>query len=81
MEHENTTQQINEPIFALDIGTHNVIGVVGYSEGNQLRIAGIRQLEYSRRAMKDGQIEDIAQVAKVARRVTDRLEERLDCTL
>ena len=48
MEHENTTQQINEPIFALDIGTHNVIGVVGYSEGNQLRIAGIRQLEDSR---------------------------------
>ena len=81
MEHENTTQQINEPIFALDIGTHNVIGVVGYSEGNQLRIAGIRQLEYSRRAMKDGQIEDIEEVADTAGKVRRQLEKDLGMEL
>ena len=81
MEHENTTQQIIEPIFALDIGTHNVIGVVGYSEGNQLRIAGIRQLEYSRRAMKDGQIEDIEEVADTAGKVRRQLEKDLGMEL
>lgn len=82
METENTVQQkITDPIFALDIGTHNVIGVVGCSDGSQFRIARIRQLEYSRRAMKDGQIEDIEEVAETAGKVRRQLEEDLGIEL
>ena len=68
-------------IFALDIGTRSIIGIVGRVADERFQVLAIEKEEHGKRAMLDGQIEDIAQVAKVARRVTDRLEERLDCTL
>ena len=73
--------QDSEMIFALDIGTRSIIGIVGRVEDERFRVLAIEKEEHGKRAMLDGQIEDIAQVAKVARRVTDRLEEKLDCTL
>ena len=42
---------------------------------------GLAPTPEQERAMLDGQIEDIDQVAKVARRVTERLEEKLHCPL
>ena len=68
-------------IFALDIGTRSIIGVVGRVVDERFQVLAIEKEEHGKRAMLDGQIEDIVQVAKVARRVTDRLEERLDCSL
>ncbi len=68
-------------IFALDIGTRSIIGVVGRVVDERLQVLAIEKEEHGKRAMMDGQIEDIAQVAKVARRVTQRLEQRLDCVL
>lgn len=68
-------------IFALDIGTRSIIGIVGRVAEERFQVLAIEKEEHGKRAMLDGQIEDIAQVAKVARRVTDRLEEKLDCTL
>ena len=68
-------------IFALDIGTRSIIGVAGRVVDDRLQVLAIEKEEHGKRAMLDGQIEDIAQVAKVARRVTDRMEEKLDCTL
>ncbi len=68
-------------VFALDIGTRSIIGVVGRADGERLQVLAIEKEEHGKRAMMDGQIEDIEQVAKVARRVTDRLEEKLGCTL
>ena len=68
-------------IFALDIGTRSIIGIVGRVEDERLKVLAIEKEEHGKRAMLDGQIEDIAQVAKVARSVTDRLEARLECTL
>lgn len=68
-------------IFALDIGTRSIIGIVGRVVNERFQVLAIEKEEHGKRAMLDGQIEDIAQVAKVARRVTDRLEERLDCAL
>ena len=47
----------------------------------RFQVLAIEKEEHGKRAMLDGQIEDIAQVAKVARRVTDRMEEKLDCAL
>ena len=73
--------QDSELIFALDIGTRSIIGVVGRVVDERFQVLAIEKEEHGKRAMLDGQIEDIAQVAKVARRVTNRLEEKLDCTL
>ncbi|MCI8913920.1 MAG: pilus assembly protein PilM [Lawsonibacter sp.] len=73
--------QDSEMIFALDIGTRSIIGIVGRVEDERFRVLAVEKEEHGKRAMLDGQIEDIAQVAKVARKVTDRLEEKLDCKL
>lgn len=79
MNQEREAQ--GELIFALDIGTRSVIGVVGEVKGEMLRVLGIEQLEHTKRAMVDGQIEDIEQVAKIADAVKKKLEEKLNVTL
>jgi len=68
-------------IFALDIGTRSIIGMVGRAENERMHILAVEKQEHSKRAMIDGQIEDIAQVGKVAAEVTARLEKRLNCKL
>ena len=70
-----------EFIYALDIGTRSIIGIVGRLEESRFHVLAIEKEEHSRRTMLDGQIEDIAQVAQVATTVTRRLEERLDTSL
>ena len=78
---EELKQQDTNLVFALDIGTRSIIGVVGRVVDERLEVLAIEKEEHGKRAMLDGQIEDIGQVAKVARRVTDRMEERLGCRL
>lgn len=74
-------EQKQDLIFALDIGTRSIIGMVGRAEDDRVHILAVERLEHSKRAMIDGQIEDIAQVGKVAAAVTARLESRLNCKL
>jgi cell division protein FtsA len=64
-------------VFALDIGTRSVIGIVGVLDGEILRIKAVETAEHTKRAMIDGQIEDIEQVSKVTQLVKERLEKRL----
>ena len=64
-------------IFALDIGTRSVIGVVGALEGDVFKVRFVETVEHTRRAVVDGQIEDIEQTARVAGAVKDRLESKL----
>lgn len=74
----DTNIQPQDVFFALDIGTRSVIGVIGVLDQNELvRILDIESIEHPKRAMIDGQIEDIAQVSKIAAEVKARLEERL----
>lgn len=68
-------------IFALDIGTRSIIGVVGVAADDKIKILAVEKEEHTTRAMVDGQIEDIEQVAKVAGIVKARLEEKLNGTL
>ena len=68
-------------IYALDIGTRSIIGVAGRVVDERLEDLAIEKEEHGRRAMLDGQIEDIDQVARVARRVTERMEAKLGCHL
>ncbi len=70
-----------EAVFALDIGTRSIIGMVGVPDGGRIQIAAIEKVEHTKRAMIDGQIEDIDQVAGVAGIVKDRLERKLGCRL
>ena len=71
----------NKLIFALDIGTRSIIGMVGCLEGGKVNILGIERAEHARRTMIDGQIENIDKVAAVAADVKKGLEKQLDVQL
>lgn len=70
-----------DAIFALDIGTRSIIGMVGVKENGRVRIIAIEKAEHAKRAMIDGQIEDINRVAEAAAQVKKKLEEQLGMTL
>ena len=63
-------------IFAMDIGTRSVIGMVGYKKDDMLEIVAVAVEEHQSRAVVDGQIQDIRETARVAGRVKRGLEER-----
>lgn len=67
-----------EKIFALDIGTRSVIGIVALRDkkGNLEVIATTRE-EHKTRAMLDGQIHDVPQVAEVIEKVRDELSKHV----
>ena len=73
--------QEKDLIYALDIGTRSVVGVVGKSAGDRFKVLDMELAEHGKRAMMDGQIDDIRQVAALARTVTERLEARLGVKL
>ena len=68
-------------VFALDIGTRSLIGMVGTVEDGKVKIIAIEREEHAERAMVDGQIEDIEKVAGLAKKVKKRLESRIHCEL
>lgn len=73
--------QEKDLIFALDIGTRSVVGVIGRPVGDRLKVLDVELAEHGKRAMMDGQIDDIRQVGALARTVTQRLEDRLGVRL
>ena len=67
-----------EKIFALDIGTRSVIGIVAESnDDGQLKIIATHREEHQTRAMLDGQIHDVPQVSAVINKVRDALIEKV----
>src|SRR5574344_2030219 len=59
-----------ERIFALDIGTRSVIGIIAEHDDNgNLRILATDRLEHKTRAMLDGRIHDVRQVAGIIEKV------------
>lgn len=67
-------------IFALDIGTRTVAGLVVTDESKpRVLAAAIR--EHDSRAMEDGQIHDVEAVAKVVKSIADELSERVGFAL
>lgn len=65
-----------EPIFALDIGTRSVIGIVAEKmDAHAMRILATVRREHKTRAMLDGQIHDVPQVADIIREVKNELTE------
>lgn len=76
-----TEAQAENMIFALDIGTRSVIGMVGVVEDDKVKIIAIEKEEHTERAMIDGQIENIEKVSSLAKKVKKRLESKLHTRL
>ena len=67
--------QESDLVYALDIGTRSVIGILGRREGERMHVLAVEKQQHAKRTMMDGQIEDIGQVAQVVSAVTRRLEQ------
>lgn len=63
-------------IFALDIGTRKVAGILGEMRGDKVHIIDAVVLEHEKRAMLDGQIHNIEDVTVIVNRIKRKLEER-----
>ncbi|MDE6592735.1 MAG: pilus assembly protein PilM [Oscillospiraceae bacterium] len=74
-------RQSEDDIFALDIGTRNVVGIIGHMEDGVFCVDYNISEPHKRRAMLDGQIEDIGETARVVKRVKEQLEEKSGMTL
>lgn len=63
-------------IFVLDIGTRTVMAMLAKFEDERLVVSHLVYREHKTRSMLDGQIHDIAQVAKVIGELVQELQER-----
>ncbi len=72
-----TGLQPEHTIFALDIGTRSIIGIVGTVIDGKVNIVAIEKEEHTQRAMIDGQIENIEKVSMLAGKVKAKLEDKL----
>lgn len=82
VENKRKSREINnykaeDLIFALDIGTRTVVGLVGVQENDKLKVLAAEINEHKNRAMLDGQIHDISLVADVVTDVKEKLENKL----
>lgn len=80
-KNQEERYQSKDTIFVLDIGTRSIIGLVGTVEADKLKVTAIESAEHPKRAMIDGQIENIGAVAKLAASVKERIETKLGMTL
>lgn len=69
--------QAENVVFAMDIGTRSIIGMVGRVEEDRVKIIAIEREEHAERAMIDGQIENIDKVSALAEKVKKRLENKV----
>lgn len=69
------------PIFALDVGTRKIAGLVLTARNNKYHILEAVIIEHQQRAMLDGQIHDIPNVALAIEEVKIQLEKKLKFSL
>ncbi|WP_445489428.1 pilus assembly protein PilM [Niallia sp. 03133] len=68
--------QNKEKLFALDIGTRSVVGIILEKEEEKYHVVEIVSIEHTERAMLDGQIHDIMAVSKVIIEIKKQLEKK-----
>ena len=78
---ENFDRIKDDLVFGLDIGTRNVVGVVGYMNKSRFEVVAMANREHVTRAMLDGQIHDIYKVGDTIRDVKNDLEKQLGLKL
>lgn len=71
----------NDYVFALDIGTRTVVGIILESTEDIYQIKAVEVLEHETRAMLDGQIHNVTRVAQEVDGVKSRLEKSCDIRL
>lgn len=72
---------MSREVFALDIGTRKVMGLVALQREDMLEILDAEMIEHASRPMLDGQIHGIEEVARSVRAIKQALESRLGRTL
>lgn len=65
-----------DTIFALDIGTRKVMGLLADVSGETLIVRDAETIEHQTRAMAAGQVQDVTRVANVVREVAERLSHK-----
>src|SRR5690625_235716 len=65
---------MTKPIFALDIGTRSVTGIILRKDAEKYSVIDHYIREHDERSMLDGQIHDVVAVANVVKHVTEALE-------
>lgn len=63
-------------IFALDIGTRKVMGIIARQNEDGLEILDVEVIEHTSRPMLDGQIHNIEEVSRTVKRIKANLESR-----
>lgn len=66
--------QNNEKLFALDIGTRSVVGIILEKKEESYHVADLLAIEHTERAMLDGQIHDVLAVSKIITEIKNKLE-------
>jgi len=69
---------MHEDIFALDIGTRKVMGIVARDKDGILEIIDVETIEHPSRPMYDGMIHNIDDVVKIVKQIKNALEMRLN---
>lgn len=72
---------VEGPVFALDVGTRKVAGLVLAPETNGYYIQAAAIVEHRQRAMLDGQIHDIPEVTRAIQAVKEHLEKKINGSL
>ena len=67
---------MSEKLFALDIGTRSVVGIILKAEQDQYHVEDILVKEHKERAMVDGQIHNVLYVAELINEIKAELEEK-----
>ena len=63
-------------LFALDIGTRSVVGIILKEDNGIYHVADLISIEHKERSMIDGQIHNILSVASVISDIKEKLEEK-----
>lgn len=64
----------DKKVFALDIGTRSVVGIILEKEDESFHVIDILSREHAERSMLDGQIHDVLSVSKIITEIKDELE-------
>ncbi|AXI01309.1 cell division protein [Sporosarcina sp. PTS2304] len=67
---------MGKKLFALDIGTRSVVGIVLEQQGDSFHIIDLLSKEHKERSMIDGQIHNILSVAAIIQQIKQQLEEQ-----
>lgn len=67
---------MTDTLFALDIGTRSIVGIILEKSDENYKIIDLLSQEHSERAMLDGQIHDVIAVAKVINQIKNKLAEK-----